>query len=103
MTDLILMNWRAYLIDANSNYFRDQLLFRFPNGFGASVIRGGISYGNESGLFELGVVFFDDDGEHHLTYQTPITDDVLGYLSSEQVEYYLQQVMLLPSKDTVLS
>lgn len=47
--------------------------FKFPNGYGASVIQLQYSHG-----LELAVL--DPDGG--LTYDTPITDDVLGNLDT---------------------
>ena len=60
----------------------------FENGYGASVIRTEHSYGGSRGLYELAVL--DNDGK--LTYDTPITDDVLGYLKPEEVTDYLIQI-----------
>lgn len=60
----------------------------FENGYGASVIRTEHSYGGQIGLYELAVL--DNDGK--LTYDTPITDDVLGYLSPKEVTNYLIQI-----------
>lgn len=36
-----------------------QALFRFPNGFGASVVQSIGSYGHEDGLWELAVLKWD--------------------------------------------
>lgn len=63
-----------------------QWKFNFPNGFGASVINDG--YGREAGRFEL-AVFGPDD---HITYDTPITDDVLGHLTEEEVAEALDRI-----------
>jgi len=60
----------------------------FENGYGASVIRTEHSYGGSRGLYELAVL--DNDGK--LTYDTPITDNVLGYLKPEEVTNYLIQI-----------
>lgn len=60
----------------------------FDNGYGASVVRHESSYGGQKGLYELAVL--DKDGK--LTYDTPITDDVVGYLSPEQVTEYLFRI-----------
>ncbi len=71
-----------------------QKLYRFPNGYGASVIRTQSSYGGRSGLWELAVIKYCGDGidAFHLTYETPITDDVVGYLTDEEVDKLLTQV-----------
>jgi hypothetical protein len=53
----------------------------FENGYGVSVICHSSSYGGKSGLYELAVL--DADGE--LTYDTPVTGDVIGYLTPEEV------------------
>lgn len=60
----------------------------FDNGYGASVIRHNFSYGGRDGLYELAVL--DKDGEP--TYNTPITDDVMGYLTPEDVTEILIQI-----------
>lgn len=73
-----------------------QKLYRFDNGYGASVVRFEFSYGGDAGLWELGVIKFDGD-EWHLTYETPVTDDVLGYLSDDEVETTLTQIAELPA------
>ena len=65
----------------------EQWLFAFANGFGASVIRGEYTYGGTAGLWELAVLY---GGE--LTYVTPITDDVLGYLSVDEVRSTLRAI-----------
>ena len=53
-----------------------QKTYTFDNGYGASVICNQGSYGNTDGLFELAVL----DKNGNLCYDTPITDDVEGYL-----------------------
>ena len=73
----------------------DQWLYRFENGYGASVIRGPYSYGGDRGLFELAVVTFDGDA-YKLCYDTPITDDVEGYLTESGVQMLLEQIRALP-------
>jgi hypothetical protein len=61
---------------------------QFENGFGASIVKHPYSYGGKDGLYEIAVV--DNDGQ--ITYETPITDDVLGYLSEEDVERYVNEI-----------
>jgi hypothetical protein len=72
-----------------------QKVYRFPNQYGASVIRSFFSYGGDEGLWELGVVKWNGE-KFALTYDTPITDDVLGHLTDEQVQETLKQIMELP-------
>jgi hypothetical protein len=66
----------------------------FDNGYGASVVVGPYTYGGEDGLYELGVL--GKDGK--LTYDTPVTDDVKGYLSEDDVTRLLEQIQLLPNE-----
>lgn len=68
-----------------------QVVFKFKNGFGASVVRHTFSYGGKEGLWELAVL--DEDGE--LTYDTPVTDDVEGYLNDDDVVDLLNQIKAL--------
>jgi hypothetical protein len=60
----------------------------FENGYGASVVSHPMSYGGKMGLYELAIL--DKNGE--LTYDTPITDDVIGYLTPEQVTEKLIEI-----------
>lgn len=66
-------------------------VYKFPNNYGASVIQNDYSYGGERGLWEVGVIFFFGD-DYELTYSTPITEDVLGYLTDEEVCETLEQI-----------
>jgi hypothetical protein len=70
----------------------DQYRFEFGNGYGASVIRHHYSYGYDEGLWELGVM-------HHgaLTYETPITCDVIGNMTDDDVRFTLKRIAELPA------
>lgn len=68
-----------------------QYLYKFGNGYGASVVRHGFSYGNKLGLWELAVLNKADE----LDYTTPITDDVMGHLTEADVELTLNQIKAL--------
>jgi len=63
----------------------------FENGYGVSVVSHTHSYGGSKGLFEIAVLGKDGD----LTYDTPITNDVIGYLSREEVTGIMEQVQSL--------
>ena len=67
---------------------RKQCIVQFPNGYGASIVQGEHTYGGKDGLYELAV--FGEDG--HISYDTPITDDVLGYLTEQDVEDTLNKI-----------
>jgi hypothetical protein len=68
-----------------------QKQYKFANGFGASVIQHSGSYGNEQGLWELAVLKWVGE-RYTLDYSTEITDDVIGYLTEEEVEGILVKV-----------
>ena len=59
----------------------------FSNGFGASIITGQGSYSSEGHPYELAVI--DKKG---LRYDTPITDDVMGYLNAKEVKKLLFEI-----------
>ena len=63
----------------------------FDNGFGVSVVSHSYSYGGRDGLYEIAVLDSDDN----LTYDTPVTNDVIGYLSEEEVSNVMKQVQEL--------
>jgi hypothetical protein len=63
----------------------------FDNGYGASIVKGPMSYGGDRGLYELAVL--DSNGE--LTYDTPVTNNVEGYLNEEDVTKLLEQIQKL--------
>lgn len=62
----------------------------FDNEYGASVIRSPDSYGGDQDLYELAVT-----KNNVICYDSPITDDVLGYLNKDQVSDYLRQIQEL--------
>lgn len=81
-----------------------QHLYRFPNGYGASVVSHYFSYGHEEGLWELAVIHWPDPENQHiynfdLTYETPVTGDVVGRLTPEDVTELLTQIEALPAKE----
>lgn len=69
-----------------------QKLYRFANGYGASVVKGEHTYGGDEGLWELAVLKFNDNGEFNLDYTTPITEDVEGHLTDDAVEELLAKI-----------
>jgi hypothetical protein len=60
---------------------------QFDNGYEVSVVKSPHSYGGAKGLYEL-AIFKDGD----ICYDTPITDDVIGYLRPEDVTDVMERV-----------
>lgn len=69
------------------------LRFTFPNGYIGSVVRHFGSYGGSQGLWEIAVMYGDE-----IVYDTPITNDVLGWQTEEDVEQVLNQIRELPKR-----
>jgi hypothetical protein len=69
-----------------------QILVEFPNHYGASIVGGqeGL-YGDGVRTFEIGILHNDS-----LCYSTPISDDVLGYQTPQEVTEVLQSISQLP-------
>lgn len=65
----------------------ERTVHQFENGYSASVVRGPGTYGWEQGLYELAVL-----KNGIVTYDTPITDDVKGCLSEEEVQETLEKI-----------
>jgi len=63
---------------------------QFDNGYEASVVKSDYTYGGKNGLYELAVF---KDGE--ICYDTPITDDVIGYLRPEDVTDVMAKIQQL--------
>ncbi len=79
-----------------------QKLYRFPNGYGASVIDGDLFY-TSGGTFELAVLAYEPgaaDDAGAITYDTPITSDVLGYQTWPEIEAALDAIAALPERVT---
>lgn len=86
----------AYKIPSQKD---NQVLVRFPNWYGASVITGWTAYGDPANPFELAVIRFveheENENYYDLCYDTPITDDVLGYLTGSEVILLLYEIAAL--------
>jgi len=61
----------------------------FDNGYGVSIVKhpfsyGGSSYTNNENEWEVAILF-GNEKEWELTYNTPIANDVIGWLSEDEV------------------
>ena len=66
-------------------------VYEFENGYGASVVSHDVSHGGDRGLYEIAVL--DSNGD--LCYDTPITDDVVGYAGVQTVYETLDRIKSL--------
>jgi hypothetical protein len=85
-----------YLISTNvySNEAPGIILrFKFPNNYGASVINNKASYGHPKS-YEIAVLYDDE-----IYYDSPITNDVIGYVNPADVGEILLQIKELEPKE----
>lgn len=66
-------------------------VYQFDNGYGASVVWNSFSYGGKDMLFEIAVL--DKDGE--ICYDTPVSQDVIGWLDFAGVAEVLDKIKAL--------
>ena len=62
-------------------------VYKFDNGYGASVVCNSCSYGGKDGLFEVAVLKGDD-----ICYNTDITGDVIGWCGFAKVAEILERI-----------
>lgn len=97
-TPLICKDFEKYLIERNEEENNYSYRFKLENGYVASVIKFEGSYGYQDDLFELAIILNDC-----LCCDTPITDDVLGYLTNDDVLETLDKIRNLPKDDSMKS
>ena len=77
-----------------------QKVYKFGNGYGASVISNNYSYGNEQGLWEMALLTFKYNRKGELMWDVVYRNDfangnVAGYLSDEEVLELLEWIKSL--------
>ena len=83
------------IVDERSVNGGVQKIYKFDNGYGASVVRHLFSYGGGQGLWEMALLRFDDIS-WHITYREDFADgDVAGYLSDKEVLELLEWIKSL--------
>lgn len=92
-----IKEYNKYIIDFNSINKGMQLVFRFDNNYGLSIVCHSFSYGRENNSFEIAVIKFnsEDNKNWDIDYSTSITNDVLGYQSKEDVINIIEQTIKL--------
>lgn len=68
-----------------------QATMYFGNGYGISVLFGSMFYSNGIDTYEVGIL---KDGA--LCYDTPITNDVIGYVTADEVTDIMRKIQELP-------
>lgn len=84
---------QEFIISDQENGNSMKHIYKFSNGYGASVIQSEYSYGHNDGLYELMVL-----KDAVPCYDTPITSDVVGYLTADEVTELLRQIEALPKE-----
>ena len=85
------MKFGRYEGKVESNDIVDaQYSFRFDNGYGASIIQGGIAY-TTAPYWELAVTVWEGN-DFRLDYDTPITNDVIAPLTEAGVVEILEKI-----------
>lgn len=75
----------------------NQIVMRFPNNYGASIIQGKHTYGGSDGLYEIAVIYFDNDNHYYIDNDNPLSNgDVFGYLTDDDVAETLNRILNLP-------
>jgi hypothetical protein len=94
MPNIIVFGKEVYKIKA-LDFDEDgvQILYKFPNNFGASLIKSNLSYGGKDGLWELAVIKWEDDETFNIHYNNSVADgDIRGYLTDKDVEALLEEI-----------
>jgi hypothetical protein len=99
------MDFEKYTIDLNAKCTcgcmegkRIHKIYRFPNGYGASVVANPKKPGFETGGYRLLVIHFESgppENAYCVDTSTPITDDVLECREWMNVEEGLEKIMAL--------
>lgn len=87
--------WELGVVQKNDFDDGVQYVFKFENNYGASVVKRQGSYGFNKDLWELAVIYWYDDEEWHITYNTCITSDVIGDLTNAEVDELLVRISKL--------
>ena len=72
-----------------------QTIYKFPNGYGASVI----DFKHHYFSIEIIVLRFDEEGNREIDYSTTITNDVIRGLDEEGRDKVLQKIFDLENQE----
>lgn len=63
----------------------------FENGYGISVVKGSMFYSNGIDTYEVAVI-----KKGGVCYDTPIANDVIGYIEADEVSNIMKRIQELP-------
>lgn len=89
-----------FIFYETKHYDGVQKIYKFDNGYGASVVRSKLSYGGSIGLWEVALIEFDYDKDGYITWRLVYRDDfakgdVAGCLSDHEVLLLLEWIKSL--------
>ena len=76
-----------FKVDEHPLFNGEQKLYRFPNGYGASVVSHFGSYGGSHGFWEIATLKWDKTG-----YNLVSDMEIEGWLTLDQVAGYLKRI-----------
>ncbi len=90
-----------YLVEKKPMNGGIHYVFRFENGYGASVVKGPRTYGGLQDLWELAVIgfFWERSMNYELDYDTEITDNVCGDKTDDDIRELLTRIKALENPD----
>lgn len=96
MNTIQLNDFSSFIVKTQSIHGGFQAVLRFPNGYGASLVKHSFSYG----AVEIAVIKFDsaDNEDWKIVYDTPIADDVIGCADANEARQVLSQIQSLEAK-----
>lgn len=81
-------------IEVQNDLGYPQTIYKFPNGYGASVI----DFKHHYFSIEIIVLRFDEEGNRKIDYSTTITNDVIRGLNEQIRDEVLQRIFDLEKK-----
>lgn len=86
----IVRNWER---DPRTMLDIQQVIYRFPNMYGASIVWGHeLVNSDEEHPYELAVIQWANKTDFVIAYDTPIASDVIGYQNEEQIRDLLVRI-----------
>ncbi|WP_419154005.1 hypothetical protein [Weissella viridescens] len=88
--DTLIGSFQQYVLttpDTSNDGLGYQTIYKFPNGYDASVVHGLYTYD-----LELAVLLFDDNSNYSIDYCTSITHDVIDHLTQQELADTLNDI-----------